>query len=96
MLPARTRRRRAALICSGLLLLAVVVGTATKTAFFMIPVLAAFFGYALWRIQFTCPRCSTPYLYDQSGFIASARFFGKACRKCGLSHDELFTKSYRT
>jgi hypothetical protein len=46
MLPARIRRRRASLTCGGLLLLAVVVGTATKTAFFMIPFLAAFFGYA--------------------------------------------------
>ena len=94
---ARRRLARARWICGGLLALAVWLGLAVSTGFCIIPFLAGGFGYMLWRIQFACPRCGTTYLYEtKSGFMGLPRFFGKACRNCGLSHDEAFSKVRQT
>jgi hypothetical protein len=41
--------------------------------------------FAIWYLGFSCPKCSTPYLWEMSGIVAIPLSFPRQCRKCGAT-----------
>jgi len=67
--------------------------TLKSTNPFVFPIVLTLFGFALWRAQFACPRCGTPYLYGiKGGFFVFPSGLGNKCGKCGWPTDQVFAK----
>ena len=77
------------------MVLAAASGAVFQTGFPLIPFFVGFFAYELFRVQFACAKCGTPYLYAHKGAFMVPRFLGTACIKCGLSTSSSYSRSDR-
>lgn len=61
----------------------------TKSGLFIFPIIITLIGFAIWRMQFACPKCETPLLYERTGmYFSFPRSLGDRCRKCGWPTDK--------
>lgn len=82
-------------IAWGVFLLAVsvsvVLGVLTKHGAFVIPALISVIVFAIWRMQFSCPKCNMPLLWRSQGILIFPRVMGDRCPSCGWPTDQVAT-----
>ena len=87
MQSAKKRLNRVNAYGASILLALGILAFVTRSGLVLAPAVAAGLTYSIWRMNFSCPRCGTPFLYDMRGPFMVPRLLGDRCRRCGLATD---------
>lgn len=70
-----------------------VLANGFSVGFAVVPAVVVSVGYMFWALAFSCPKCSSPLLWEVKGGRKIVRLIpaGK-CSKCGKSRSESYVK----